>query len=125
MVSESALARRGESTGKAPQLSDLRDSGELEQDADQVWMLWRPHLYNEHEDKHQAALKVAKHRNGQTGTVEWWFESSQERFRERGLQDPLPPPQTARTRSRKAALGMVTKNRVRPDCCANVGRRQL
>ncbi len=100
----SELSRAVESRQeKAPQLSDLRDSGELEQDADQVWMLWRPHLYNEHEDEHRAVLKVAKHRNGPTGTVELWFEPSQGRFRERGLQDPLLPPPTARTRSREAA----------------------
>ena len=100
----SQLSRAVESRQeKAPQLSDLRDSGELEQDADQVWMLWRPVLYNEHEDEHRAVLKVAKHRNGPTGTIELWFEPSQGRFRERGLKDPLPPVHTARTRSREAA----------------------
>ena len=100
----SQLSRAVESRQeKAPQLSDLRDSGELEQDADQVWMLWRPHLYNQGEDEHRAVLKVVKHRNGPTGTVELWFEPSQGRFRERGLQDPLPQPPTARARSREAA----------------------
>jgi replicative DNA helicase len=99
----SQLSRAVESRQeKAPLLSDLRDSGELEQDADQVWMLWRPHLYNEHEDSHRAVLKVAKHRNGPTGTVELWLEPSQGRFREATLQEiPAPPP--ARTRSREAA----------------------
>ena len=46
-----------------PRLSDLRDSGAIEQDADIVLMLWRP-------SDHAVRLKVAKHRNGPTGEVD-------------------------------------------------------
>jgi replicative DNA helicase len=53
-----------------PRLSDLRDSGAIEQDADLVLMLWRP-------NDHSVRLKVAKHRNGPTGEVdlEWKKET--------------------------------------------------
>lgn len=61
-----------------PYLSDLRDSGSLEQDADQVWLLWR-----ESRESKVAYVEVAKHRNGPTGKVELFFEPTQTRF------DPL------------------------------------
>ena len=53
-----------------PRLSDLRDSGAIEQDADIVLMLWRP-------SDHAVRLKVSKHRNGPTGEVdlEWRKET--------------------------------------------------
>lgn len=53
-----------------PRLSDLRDSGAIEQDADLVLMLWRP-------SDHAVRMKVAKHRNGPTGEVdlEWRKET--------------------------------------------------
>ena len=91
---------------KAPQLSDLRDSGELEQDADQVWMLWRPHLYDQHEEVRRACLKVAKHRNGPTGTIELIFEPTQVRFRERTLQDGIVASSSTRSsRAQRVAKG--------------------
>ena len=77
---------------KAPQLSDLRDSGELEQDADQVWMIWRPPTYDADELADRAVLKVAKHRNGPTGAVELVFHAPHTSFRERTASDPWPAP---------------------------------
>ena len=53
---------------KKPKLSDLRESGSIEQDADQVWMLWRPNKDTDATDDH-GELIVAKSRNGQCGTV--------------------------------------------------------
>lgn len=61
--------------GSEPHLSDLRDSGSLEQDADQVWLLWREGL-----DVKTATLKVAKNRSGPTGAFELWFDTTTTRF---------------------------------------------
>lgn len=55
-----------------PQITDLRDSGEIEQVADQVWMIYRNCYYhpNKKEDKNKAEILVRKNRFGPTGTVE-------------------------------------------------------
>ena len=58
-----------------PRMADLRDSGALEQDADQVWLIHRPEYYGTLEDKKEndfrgkAEIIVAKNRNGQTGAT--------------------------------------------------------
>jgi replicative DNA helicase len=56
-----------------PRLSDLRDSGSIEQDADQVWFLYRAGYYEPHSTSTSAELIVAKCRNGPTGiaTLHW------------------------------------------------------
>jgi replicative DNA helicase len=69
-----------------PKLSDLRDSGAIEQDADVVWMLRRPCKYPDDEeaaDETLAVLDVAKHRNGPTGEVRLNFEEDFTRFTDR------------------------------------------
>ena len=58
-------------TNKRPMLSDLRESGSIEQDADIVLFIYRDDYYNdESEKKNTAELIVAKNRHGETGTVE-------------------------------------------------------
>ena len=60
---------------KTPMLSDLRDSGAIEQDADSVMFLYRDEYYNnDPEKKNMAKCIIAKNRHGSTGTVELgWF----------------------------------------------------
>lgn len=66
---------------KEPQLSDLRESGSLEQDADIVMFIHRPEMYDEDTlKKNLAQIKVAKHRNGPTGTIELVFLSHIAKF---------------------------------------------
>jgi len=60
---------------KKPQLSDLRESGSLEQDADIVMFLYREEYYNrESENKTDAELIIAKNRNGPTTAIKLYFE---------------------------------------------------
>jgi replicative DNA helicase len=64
-----------------PMLSDLRDSGAIEQDADIVMFLYREELYYEDTEKPGVAeLIIAKHRNGETGTIELNYQSAYTRF---------------------------------------------
>ncbi|MFC1780188.1 replicative DNA helicase [Patescibacteria group bacterium] len=70
-------------TSRIPQLSDLRESGSLEQDADVVMFIHREEMYNPETDRKGIAdLVIAKHRNGPTGIVELYFVKEQARFRE-------------------------------------------
>jgi replicative DNA helicase len=74
----SQLSRAVEQRGgeKKPQLSDLRDSGSIEQDADVVMFLYRP---NE-DDRENYGLMIAKHRNGATGEFPLYFKGDRTRF---------------------------------------------
>lgn len=78
-------------TNKRPLLSDLRESGSIEQDADFVWMLYRGEYYLSDEEKRKASpevltaaeLIVQKQRNGPTGMVPLHFDKETTRFLER------------------------------------------
>jgi replicative DNA helicase len=66
---------------KDPQLSDLRESGSLEQDADVVMFIHRPEMYEKDTLRANVAqIKVAKHRNGPTGVIELVFRSNLAKF---------------------------------------------
>lgn len=82
VVAAAQLSRAVEQrTDKEPQLSDLRESGSLEQDADIVMFIHRPEVYEKDTLKHNIAqIKVAKHRNGPTGMVELIFRSTLAKF---------------------------------------------
>ena len=79
-----------------PQLSDLRESGAIEQDADMVCMIHRPDYYGILKDSHGNPLKgiteliIAKHRNGKTGDVKLRFIGEYARFANRTDDVPLP-----------------------------------
>ncbi|MCQ2363062.1 MAG: replicative DNA helicase [Acidaminococcaceae bacterium] len=84
IIALSQLSRAVESrTSKRPMLSDLRESGSLEQDADIVAFLYRDDYYNKDTDHpHVTELIIAKHRNGATGVVNLFFEEKFTRFRD-------------------------------------------
>ncbi len=64
-----------------PQLSDLRESGSIEQDADIVMFLYREDYYNPETDRtHVTDVMVKKHRNGPTGNVELYFHPERLKF---------------------------------------------
>jgi len=68
---------------KRPLLSDLRESGSIEQDADIVMFIYRDDYYNENsERKNVAEIHVAKNRNGATGRCNLFFDGSKCRFRD-------------------------------------------
>lgn len=88
VVAVSQLSRVVEATGsRRPQLSHLRESGELEQVADLVIFIYREEYYDaakaRAEDKeHTAEIRVAKHRNGPVADIEMFFHKEHGRFRD-------------------------------------------
>ncbi len=82
IVALSQLSRAVENRpGNIPQLSDLRESGSIEQDADIVLMLYREDYYDEDSDRPGITdVYIRKHRNGPTGKIELMFKKEQIRF---------------------------------------------
>jgi replicative DNA helicase len=84
VISLSQLSRQAEMReSREPRLSDLRESGSIEQDADLVMFLWREKERGPDEaesDGEIVKLKLAKHRNGPTGEATLWFKKRQTRF---------------------------------------------
>lgn len=82
VIALSQLSRSVESRSpQIPQLSDLRESGSIEQDADIVAFLYREDYYNPETDRqHITDLILAKHRNGPTGRIELYFHPEKLKF---------------------------------------------
>ena len=111
VIALSQLSRQPEMREtKEPRLSDLRESGAIEQDADLVLFLWREKergAEDQDADGEVINLKLAKHRNGPTGELQLWFKKRQTRFVElrrralrRGRLTNRRRPVSPRTRSR-------------------------
>ncbi len=81
VIALSQLSRAVEQRGGKPRLSDLRDSGSIEQDADVVMFIHRDDKLNPNSDKPNIAeIMVEKHRNGPTGHVELYFDGKHTTF---------------------------------------------
>ena len=82
VIALSQLSRGAEKRDdKRPMLSDLRESGAIEQDADMVMFLYRDDYYNENsEKKNIAEVILAKHRGGSTGTIELYWMGNYTKF---------------------------------------------
>jgi replicative DNA helicase len=81
----SQLTRAPERDERGPQLSDLRESGAIEQDADVVMFIYRPDFFKAGatpEEREATELRIAKQRNGPTDTVKFVFRSRLTRFEE-------------------------------------------
>ena len=77
----SQLSRAVEQRGGRPRLSDLRDSGSIEQDADVVMFIHREDKYNENSERPNIAeILIEKHRNGPTGKAELYFDEKKTTF---------------------------------------------
>lgn len=81
VIALSQLSRAVEQRGGRPRLSDLRDSGSIEQDADVVMFIHREDKYKEESEKtHIAEILIEKHRNGEVGKVELFFNAQKATF---------------------------------------------
>jgi replicative DNA helicase len=75
---------------KKPRLSDLRESGAIEQDADLIGFIYREAVYDENADPRDAELIIEKQRNGPTGIVHLDFEGRYARFGDRSRRSDEP-----------------------------------
>jgi replicative DNA helicase len=83
IVAASQLSRSVESRNPPiPQLADLRESGSIEQDADIVTFIYRPHYYDDNADPNVTELHIKKHRNGPTNNLKIFFDRDKQRFRD-------------------------------------------
>ena len=91
VIAISQLSRAPEQRpDKRPILSDLRESGAIEQDSDVVMFLYRPEYYKSEERPGIAEVIVAKHRNGPTGMIELKFRRDHTRFYNLETRRPEP-----------------------------------
>ena len=112
-LSRKAVDRQG-GNGK-PALSDLRESGSIEQDADMVLFIHRPDFLGLSEgpqDKEKTQLIIAKHRNGETTDIDMLFKSEKVKFVE--MQDTLYA-QDAMATEYESGMNSMAYNNIEPE----------
>jgi replicative DNA helicase len=82
VVALSQLNRKCEDEKRRPNMRDLRESGNIEQDADIIGFIYRDHVYNQHSPEHEADLILAKGRNIQIGTIKMYWDGQHQTFRD-------------------------------------------
>ena len=86
----SQLSRKCEErSDKTPILSDLRESGSIEQDADVVLMIHRPEYYDKNEEKGVGVIRIAKQRDGRSGDIKFRYNESLTRFADYDTEIPF------------------------------------
>ena len=98
VIALSQLSRAVEARGGEPRLSDLRDSGSIEQDADVVMFIHREDRFNKESDRQNIAkIIIAKHRNGPVGDVELYMDEKTSSFMsiEKGSMDAFAAQQSS------------------------------
>lgn len=98
VIALSQLSRAVETRGgdKKPQLSDLRESGAIEQDADLISFIWRPEYYGFEVPDELASiganteLSIAKHRNGSLNRIGIWFDENKTKFQDKNPNFSTP-----------------------------------
>lgn len=93
VVALSQLTRQDKQTRRAPDMSDLRESGQIEQDADAILLLY---LTDQQDKRGPRTLDVVKNKEGETGTLQLAFDGAHQRFAYRA-------PQTAPPKQRRSA----------------------
>jgi replicative DNA helicase len=132
VIALSQLSRAVETRGgdKRPQLSDLRESGAIEQDADMVMFLYRPEYYGINEDEEGNSTMgvgeviIAKHRNGSLETVKLRFIGKYTRFTDLELNVPYKPQDAlygSKFPSSVSGQGFESGNTIRLQSKANGG----
>jgi replicative DNA helicase len=115
--------------GKRPQLSDLRESGAIEQDADMVCFIHRPEYYKIYQDdkgndlRGMAEIIIAKHRNGATGDILLRFKGEYARFQnpEDDVIIPLPEEGSMRSSRMNATIPPSMKKSLSNDTFGKAG----
>ncbi len=112
VIALSQLSRESErrKESKRPILSDLRDSGAIEQDADIVMFVHRDEVYRKTDDsgqslENQAIIDVSKNRNGPVGQIKLTFHKHIQRFEEFISEDVAPPPATVQSSRSEEDIG--------------------
>ena len=106
--------------GKRPQLSDLRESGAIEQDADIVCFIHRPEYYKIYEDDHHNDLRgiaemiIAKHRNGAVADVKLRFKSEYARFQNLDDEFVVPFPSSPEEQLRGSRMNNISISSIPP-----------
>ena len=82
----SQVSRQADKSGKPkpPRMSDLKESGNIEEDSDYIFMIFRPYVYEKSKDytPEQTQLLIDKNKDGETGMIEMYFRGAVQRFEE-------------------------------------------